>query len=256
MKSFRIWMTKRWRAAGRTHLILHFTERHPGHLVNRLRKLSMLLLLCGVLWNSREVRADIIVDVQDAMITAGGFGFVDVLIISSTGTDTLDYYFDDFQISLVGAPVSTLQFSNPQILTETGLGNYVFPTLNAGAINVITLTNSQFIADAGTLSFAGVGLTAATRLLPRLEVESVLGLGQTPAMANGEQFLISLLNSGDTLFNDDLGNFLTIDGSSAANTGLITIQGAAAVPEPGSLGVCAIGAAVIGWCMCRLRRKP
>lgn len=221
--------------------------------MNRLRKFSRLLLLCGVLWNSREVRADIIVDVQDAMITAGGSGFVDVLI-SSTGTDTLDYYSYDFQISLVGAPVSTLQFSNPQILTETGLGNYVFAG-DAGAINVVTLTNSQYVADAGTLSFAGVGLTAATRLLARLEVESVLGLGQTPAMANGEQFLISLLNSGDTLFKDDLGDPLTIDGSSATNTGLITIQGAAAVPEPGSLGVCAIGAAVMGWRMLRLRRK-
>lgn len=34
---------------------------------------------------------DVIVDVQDAMITAGGSGFVDVLI-SSTGMDTLSCF--------------------------------------------------------------------------------------------------------------------------------------------------------------------
>ena len=198
---------------------------------------------------SSAARADVIVDVQDAMITAGGSGFVDVLI-SSTGMDTLDFASYNFAISLVGAPVSTLQFSNPQNLTETGLGNYVFAG-DADAINVITLTNSQFVADAGTLSFTGVGLTGATRLLARLEVESVLGLGQTPPMASGEQFLISLLDNGNTLFNNELGNPLTIAGSSFTNTGLITIQ-STAVPEPGSLGLCAIGAAVMGW---RMRRQ-
>ncbi len=198
-------------------------------------------------------RAAIIVDVLDATITAGGSGFVDVLI-SSTGTDTLDFASYDFQISLVGGPLSTLQFSNPQDLTEIGFGNYVFEG-DAGAINVDTLNNSQFVADAGTISTNGVGLTLATRLLARLEVESVLGLGQTPAMANGEQFLISLLNSGDTLFIDHLGNPLTIDVSSFTNTGLITLQGAAAVPEPSSLGLCAIGAAVMGWRMRRQRSK-
>ncbi len=217
-----------------------------------LRFVSLTLLFLTVV--SSTARADMIVAIQNTMITAGGSGFVDVLI-SSTGTDTLDFASYDFQISLVGGPASTLQFSNPQNLTETGLANYVFAG-DAGAINVITLTNSQFTADAGTLSFAGVGLTAATSLLARLEVESVLGPGQTAAQANGEQFRISLLNSFDTLLKDENGNDLTIDGSSFTipNTGLITIQ-AAAVPEPSSLGLCAIGAAVMGWRMRRQRTK-
>ena len=219
-----------------------------------LRFVSLTVLFLTVV--SPTTRADIIIDVQDAMITAGGSGWVDVFISSSDGSDTLDFANYDFAISVVGVPASTLQFSNPQDLTETGFFNYVFAG-DADAITVVTLNNSQYAAYAGTLLFLGVDLTTSpsTALLARLEVESVLGPGQTAAQANGEQFEISLLSSANTLFQDENGNDLTIDGSSFTNTGLITIQATAAVPEPGSLALCAIGAAVMAYRMRRQRNK-
>ncbi len=211
--------------------------------MTNLRKLFIpFSFCCGVLWSSNGADAAIIVNVQDKTITAGSTSnFVDVFIRSSDGTDTLDFANYDFAISLVSGS-STLQFSGTQNALQTGLPNYVFAG-DAGPVTEVTLNNSQYAANAGTISFNGVSLTTSpnTALLARLEIDSVLGL-LTPAQANGNQFRISLVNSGNTLFLDENGATLGIDPSSfsLANSGLITIQSSAAVPEPSTFAVIAM----------------
>ncbi len=217
-----------------------------------LRFVSLTILLLTAL--SSQARAAIVVTIQDATIAAGGSGFVDVLISSNTSLN-LDVAAYDFEITLVGTParISTLQFTTPQV-TEVGFADYVFAG-DAAPIDVFTLNNSRFVAIAATESFNGVSLTATTRLLARLELESVLGPGGTPALANGEQFQISLVDSGDTFFGDFEGNRLDVVPSSFASSGLITIQDITAVPEPSSLALCALGAAAMGWRIGRRRSK-
>lgn len=56
------------------------------------------MVCSSVLLNS--AKGDVIVDVQDASITAGGTGFVDVLI-DITGGDNLDFANYDFLITPV-----------------------------------------------------------------------------------------------------------------------------------------------------------
>lgn len=214
-----------------------------------LRKLFILLsLCCSVLWNSSSAEAAIIVAVQSTSITAGGTGFVDVLI-SSNSNDVLDFASYEFNIAAVGGPVSTLEFANPQILTEDQDASYVFFGDNLG-INVVTLTNSTFIGDDATNSGTGVTLTATTSLLARLDLLHVLGIGQTAAQAAGEQFQISLRNSVDTRFEDTLATPIAFSSTS----GTITVQ-AAAVPEPSTFAAIALAFGGFGVHRRRKNRK-
>ncbi len=212
--------------------------------MNHFRKLSLLLsLCCGVLWNSSGADAGIIIGVQSTSITAGGTGSVDVLI-SSDSNDLLDFAAYEFAITNVGGPVSTLEFTNA---TEVGGSPYVFAGDNLG-INVSTLTNSQLIANDATNSGTGVILNS-TFLLARLGLNHVLGPGQTAAQAGGEQFQISLLNSGNTLFQD---NTLPVPTTFAfsSTSGLITVS-SAAVPEPSTFAAIAMALGGFG-----LHRRP
>ncbi len=174
---------------------------------------------------SPNANGDIIVKVQDNTITAGGTGFIGVLI-SSSGTDILTYASYDFNISVIGGPVSTLEFTSPQDLTEDTDTSYVFSGANFG-INPITLTNSQFVADDG---HTGAGTTLSSEfLLARPDLTHILGLGQLAVDAAGEQFQITLDElSPDTLFLNENGDPLAIDAVNSHLTATITVTSAAA----------------------------
>lgn len=226
--------------------------------------LGFLIALAYAGLSVAVVQADIIVDVQDTTITADGTGFVNVLISSNAapGTpDNVDFASYDFGITSVGAPGSSLRFVYPPDLSEGTIGGangYLFFGDTAGiAYDAINSTPSNYLGSDGTNSFAGVDLSTTTsRLLVRLELQHDLGPGQTTALADGEQFRITLQNSFDTFFDDFNVDPVGIDASSfdalGVGGGLITVSGsAAAVPEPSSLLL--LGFGVVGFAVQRRR---
>lgn len=232
--------------------------------------LSLLVFLSAISLN-QLLHAAIIVDVRDATINAGQSGTVDVLI-RSTGTDEVDLYNIDFQISAVGGPTGTLQFLNMQVLTDDQATNYIFsPTnLNNPSHTNIGITPdrpnpTRLILDDFTdpfpdLDSEGSDVGVSNFLLARLDVQHVLATNQTAIQADGEQFRIVLQNSVDTFFDDSFGGPVNIDASSFNATGvgggLITITGATAIPEPTSLAVLTmLSAGAFEWSRRRSRKQ-
>lgn len=200
------------------------------------RFLSTTAILFAVLLHEKPASAALVISVQSTTIFAGGSGFVDVLI-SSTSSDSVDLVNYEFAITSVGSPSGTLQFIAPQVYSEHGFANYVFASdPSVDGIFENSLSNSVLEAGDFTENFSGVPLTTSTQLLlARLELEHVLGPGQTAALAAGEQFLVTLQNSAGTFFEDENGDALTIDVASFDPGTITVVAGATAVPEPSSL---------------------
>ena len=224
-----------------------------------------LLCLCVLLPVPAPALGDIIVDVQNASISAGGTGFVDVLI-SSTGTDNL--FLTGYHFEITGSVANgALQF-RPNAFQTNAQQSVVAPVPYVFAgdtdsgnffANRQDPTLTQIIGGDNTLSGTGISLTSTQALLARLQVEHVTG---TPLAAVGDTFTVKLINDDNgtpvdftddsTQFLNDTLNNLTIDPLSYFGSGTITIA-SAAVPEPSTFAVLAIAsAAVIGK---RLRRR-
>ncbi|GAB5441858.1 MAG: hypothetical protein Fues2KO_22070 [Fuerstiella sp.] len=207
----------------------------------------MLLIIAGPL------PADVIVDVQDALITADGTGFVNVLISSNanpSSPDDVDFASYEFLIENVGTPSSALEFVLPPDLSEDSDSDYLFFGDSFGIdYDSFNSTTATYIGSDGTGSGTGVSLDSSSgdRLLVRLDLQHTLGPGQSAAMAVGEQFRITLQNSLDTYFDDPSFNPISVDAdsynSSGTGGGLITVSASssAAVPEPSSWAVLALG---------------
>ena len=207
-------------------------------------------------------QADIIVDVQDATINAGGTGTVDVLISSNgLSTDQFDFASYVFGITPVGSPSTTLQFAEPQSTAESGLGTYVFaPDLAVGGLEFFVNDPSEVEGFDSTDTGSLITLSSSPQLLAQLDLEHLpFGAG----LGAGDQFRITLLSTSafggsDTEFLNGLTpaniaadsfNPLGIGG------GLITVTSAsAAVPEPGTFA--ATGLLFLGVCYRRRRRFP
>lgn len=188
---------------------------------------------------SSSLSAGIIVDIQDATISAGGTGFVDVLI-SSTGTDDLVNFQVELQLS---APTVTgsLRFNAVQSDSETTAQSpldydYVFLGDSINFFAVRQNPDEQRVV-AGDSASSNRLIGGTQLLLARLELEH---FAFSP-LAVGETFTVSLLPAG-TYFEDELGP-LTLD---SFNSGTITVT-SAAVPEPASATVLLAGSAVGVW---------
>lgn len=214
---------------------------------------SLIGLFCLL---NGAAHGDVIIDVQDAFITAGSSGFVDVRISSNAlpGTpDNIDFASYHFGITAVGAPASALQFLLPPDLTEGATeSDYLFATDSAGIdYDDINSTVADYIGFDSTISFSGIDIDNTTdHLLVRLDLDHILGPGQTAAMADGEQFRITLLNTADTFIEDLNLDPVTIDASSfdpfGVGGGLITVTASsAAVPEPSSFAMLSAACAAI-----------
>jgi hypothetical protein len=219
-----------------------------------IRTLLLTLAFCTCVNSSFGA---IIVSYQGGSITAGGTGFVDVMVSSNAapGTpDFLDAFSAHFLITPLGGAVANgLQFVNPQSDSQLGMGNYVFAGNSLtpppiGAVSTATNANDTYIGGDATLNAIPVGLnnTQSPFLLFRLDLSA--------ALANvGDQFTIQL-QSGQ--FYSDLTDPLSelpITGSFAGSDGSFTPFTITAVPEPTSTGVLLVGTGIGIWL--KRRRK-
>ncbi len=194
--------------------------------MNRIPRIWLAIaMLCTGFMCSQELKADLLIDVQDASIQAGSDGFVDVLI--STNTDVLVSGFDlSFAIAPVGTTFGTLTFvASPDTSYATD-PNYLL--LGAGNLFLnpsgLTLTGSD--ADTNNHSLT----TSTAKLLVRLHLLHELPFGGTAAQAATDQFTITADLSGGSfnIYDETTAPITQLTGSS----GTVSIYASAAVPEP------------------------
>ena len=220
--------------------------------------------------------AAVIIEVQNASITAGGTGFVDVLI-SSTASE--DLYSVGYEFEITGDVLNgslefrpSFDFMDPgnetnQTNTEQSVSGpipYVFfpdtSVDNFFANNLDPLGKQLIGGDTRSID-ENISLTSTQQLLARLEVHHITS---TPEAAINKTFKIMLKNSGQTSFgsvanqgtlgdlSDDIVTPLGIDGDSFTSFGTITIT-SAAVPEPSTFAI--MGLIAAGLFGKKLRRR-
>ena len=211
-----------------------------------------LLTFCMITLSAASGFAGIMISYSGGAISAGGIGFVDVLISSNADAltpDNLDFFSAHFQLTPVGGAVAGgLQFVDPQGESQLGNGGYVFNLdslgedgfVPLGAVSTLVNLNDQYIAGDGTVSGIGIDLydTSGSFLLFRLDLDASLATA-------GDQYTLALVDDLNTDFVSDLDNGFT---SHTLATGsfdnfTITATGTAAVPEPSTLGFLVVGAA-------------
>ncbi len=227
------------------------------------RTVFLIFVFCSV---SQAVLGDVLVEVGNASIAAGGTGFVDVWI-SSTGTDLLSSAAYEFKIT-GSATNGSLEFSSSQLDSEQGEPDYVFfPDTDAAnffaapdAVDATRLQGGDSVSLAGP---AAITLTSTKQLLARLEL---VHSSVSPLDAIGDTFTISLINTNpllpsdpgydpladSSLFLDDNFTPLSIASASFSGSGTISIT-SAAVPEPGTFA--ALGVAALAGGVRHLRRR-
>jgi len=200
----------------------------------------------------------IIVAVQNATMTAGASSYVDVYITGAPG-DELGRFGYEFSISSATPQSGDLQFSPVQSNSEQIIGSsppdhlgYVFLgdtdpgnwNSNLGG-NAVTLRGGDVLNLGNSVSIDG------PYLLARLEL-----LHTGPMSVASHAFTISLNPlSPFTEFDKDFDPGTDTNysaGQITALSGTVTVNGAAAVPEPASFLMLAIGGG--SWLLVRRRR--
>lgn len=211
--------------------------------------MRLLLVLIPFVLCPSVSRADLILFVQDAVIPVGGFGYVDILI-ESDGSDLISTFGYELQISNVGAPTSTLRFSEVGLqdsLDGGDLNQYVLGFDTTGAIGTsLNAPRQDFLGGDSALDFdlnsVDVPLSVADgqKLLARVRLDHELAMGVDPVTALSDTFEISILDLGSTEFLDK--DFVLQD-FTINRVGSITLSSAAAVPEPSSFALIGLGLA-------------
>ena len=173
----------------------------------------------------------VIVNTPNATIDSNGTGFLDVLI-STTDSDNLAAAFYEFEVTPFAGGSALSITSIEGGMTGNVFGDYVFNGTDhfGQEVDITTpLPGTNFIAS-DTLDL-DAGVTATDALLTRIHFQHTAGPGGASG-AIGDQFHLTLLDNGDTVFEDDAFNVLSIDASSF-DSAVITITGSgASVPEP------------------------
>ncbi len=226
----------------------------------RLMMIGLCWLLCAM---SNRAQGDLILDVRDATLSAGGTGFVDVYLTGAPG-DLLGRFGYQFNITGAIAQSGDLQFQATQSKSEQDVGPvatlaepapYVFfGDTDPGNLNSArgSLGTDPLVLEGGdsllSLDYVSVD---GTFLLARLELQHD---GQFSLASH--DFTVTLnLSSPVTEFDRDFDpltdNNYTL-GQLTALSGTVTVT-ASAVPEPSSVAV--IGLAGIGMIVRRRLRQ-
>ena len=193
---------------------------------NRFSWIPLLASLLGATVLSLPAHGESILSISigNLDLLPGGSGYVDVMIRSDTGTDSLDMFGVEFRIT---SGSTMLEFVDPAPdpqLTDTSYlfdGDSAAGTVPpAGSISSVVNTNDTYIGGDGTLSGSGVTVPTTDTLLARLQVTAATS---APPVV-GDTFTISLISGGNTFFYDPSFGDITFD----STPGTVTIT-----PEPG-----------------------
>jgi hypothetical protein len=193
----------------------------------------------------RNTRADLFVDVQDATLTSGGFGSIDVLVSSMGGTDTfslLNYQFKITPINIVNG--GYVEFTGQQSNSEQDQADYIFAgsTSEAKFFSARSASNTLLLDGSDERVGGNIDVTGPTKyLLARLELQHIT---LSPELSGGT-FRVSLVESPALSFFENTTPLVgqaqprIHDSSySLAGSGIVTII--SAVPEPSSLSLVAL----------------
>lgn len=219
---------------------------------SRLLQISFLMLAWAF---PSGTEAGIIVSVQDTTINAGLSETIDVLVHKDAGAPDWNVLFAQYSFLITpgGGAIGSLEFDTVQPDTEQGDTFYPYlfsafqPTGNFSGIQ-----NGVFQYDGGDSTNDLADLTTIGSndlLLARLNVTHVLPLLTPPSAANGSTYTVSLIDANTDFWDEDLNSVAFL-----GNSGTITINGAAAVPEPSSLIILASAGCWFG--LRRIRRRP
>lgn len=219
-----------------------------------LRASLLSVILVSLLQLS--LRGDLIVDIKDSNIVAGGVGWVNVEVYATTGFD-YDIALADYKFEIVPrAGSGSLEFLTSQETNEQSESVYLFfdlgPTNNfvATSNDPLLYVGGDFTNDVNmdpdVVEFAKVNVAADRKLLARLDVRHVTG---NPSATVGSTFEIRMVSGR---FETEEGMEINFDAATNSSRGIATIT---AVPEPSSLLL--IAGAGGGWLAYRKRRsKP
>lgn len=228
-------------------------------MVCRISLVYVMVFFAATVLRPRDVNADLFVDVQDATLTSGGYGSIDVLVSSTGGIDTFslfNYQFEITSVNTINGGLVEFQSSfvsvddKRQSNSEQDQGNYLF----AGSTNVANFAAKR--QDPNRLQLVGgdvrtdgnMNLSGPTKyLLARLELQHIT---PSPELSAGT-FRVSLVQSADLSYfqnldldNDDpLQPRIHADSYSLAGSGIVTII--SAVPEPSSLSLMALSLCLV-----------
>lgn len=173
------------------------------------------------------VTADVVIEIRDTSITAGGEGFVDVWL--TTDTDVLISGLDfEFDITSSLTNKGTLTFKSPADTSYVNDPDYLL-----GNTGLLVLNPSGLSLTGSDLGLANVSLlaTSAGALLARLHVLHELPSGVTAADAAADQFTLAAVFGapGFQILDDNI-QAITIN-TAASQSGTLTML--SSVPEPG-----------------------
>jgi hypothetical protein len=195
-----------------------------------------IAVFCGI---SASLSADIIIEVRNSAISAGGEGFVDVWL--TTDTDVLISGFEfEFEIDGPLTNKGTLTFKSTPDTSYVDDPDYLL-----GNTGSLVLNPSSLSLTGSDLGLTNISLTAASAgaLLARLHVLHDLPSGVTVADAAADQFTIAAVFGapGFQILDDNIQS-ITID-TAASQSGTLTML--SSVPEPGAAMAVVLAAAML-----------
>ncbi len=200
---------------------------------------ASLCTLTFCVCTSTHCQAELIIDVQDASLTSGSLGFVDVFI-RSDGTDFLNSASYVFQIQKISGDGS-LEFqastgapSPSQSNSEQSLSNYVFFPVTVSVNYLVNRLDPDLTrAAGGDFITPDVMLNSIDRLLVRLELQHTT---PTPLTSFSEYRVFFANDPVNEFLNSIDVDPVGINAASFSNFGTITIS-PTAVPEPSSFAL-------------------
>jgi len=201
--------------------------------------LKYVFALMTLILSVGQVDGGVMVTVQDGTISAGGTGYLDIYIRSSSGS--FDLYSTSYSLEIMGTTTNgDLIFRDDfdqtsEQQTVSGSVPYVFygntDPLSWFATRQTLAT--ELVGGDMTTASTGVSVGTTDLLLARLQLQHISG---TPVSAVGDTFTIALKAVNETEFLDSGLNSFRIEPASYTNIGTFTIlAGASAVPEPGGI---------------------